>query len=276
MGLVHQLVEMNHLECLEMRIANICDRMKNIRSQGSIAPPLTWIQKYYVQKPNGKKYYYYRLLEATNRRSCTGSIQGKVKLYLGNKHSSKYHTYKAAIRRRNELKWLEKRYQQLMNLYEKVVAQIVGQGSLSEVRSQESEVRSSNNKLVQQSESGVRSQESGVSGTKLVQQSSTIDTNSQSISTIRTDKNNSQPRKLLTHDSLTPDSDLTSIEAKEFKLGNFTPAVVELRASQEQLWYWLKVIAERLGITITGVKENINSVEDVPWYVRTEVGIVGI
>ena len=195
MGLVHQLVEMNQqLECLERRIAFVRDRMENIRSQGKIAPPLTWIQKYYVQKANGKKYYYYRLLEATNRRSCTGSIQGKVKLYLGNKHSSKYHTYKAAIRRRNELKWLEKRYQQLMNLYEKALTNYLGQGSKE------------------------------------------------------------KDRDLLNDDR----------EAKEFKLGDFIPTVAELRANLEQLWYWLNVIAERLGITITGVKENINSVEDVP------------
>ena len=177
------------LEWLEMRIANICDRMKNIRSQGKVAPPRTWIQKYYVQKPNGKKYYYYRLLEATNRRSCTGSIQGKVKLYLGNKHSSKYHTYKAAIFRRNELKWLEKRYQQLIDLYEKALTNYLGQGSKE------------------------------------------------------------KDRDLLNDDR----------EVKEFKLGNFIPTVAELRANQEQLWYWLKVIADRLGVTITGVKENISS-----------------
>ena len=173
MSLVHQLVEMNHLEWLEIRITFIRDRMENIRSQGKVAPPRTWIQKYYVQKANGKKYYYYRLLEATNRRSCTGSVQGKVKLYLGNLHSSKYHTYKAAIRRRNELKWLQKRYQQLMGLYEKVFAKVVGQGSKE--NETEGAIESSSN--------------------------------------------------------------------------NLTPAVVELRATQEQLWYWLKVIADKLGVT---------------------------
>ena len=183
MSLVHKLVEMNQqLEWLEMRIANVRDRMENIRSQGKVAPPRTWIQKYYVQKPNGKKYYYYRLLEATNRRSCTGSIQGKVKLYLGNKHSSKYHTYKAAIRLRNELKWLEKRYQQLMDLYEKALTNYLDPGSKKK------------------------------------------------------------------------DRDLLNSS-----LNNFTPPVAELRANQEQLWYWLKVIAERLGITITGVTKIINS-----------------
>ncbi|MGF1488092.1 MAG: hypothetical protein ACFBSE_13470, partial [Prochloraceae cyanobacterium] len=87
---------------------------------------------YYVKKSNGKKYWYYRLLEACERRSKTGSIQGKVKLYLGNKHSSKYKTYKQAIRRRNELKWLEKRYKELLALFEKAVSNLVGQGDFSE------------------------------------------------------------------------------------------------------------------------------------------------
>ncbi|MGF1490066.1 MAG: hypothetical protein ACFBSE_23510 [Prochloraceae cyanobacterium] len=66
------------------------------------------------------------------RRSKTGSIQGKVKLYLGNKHSSKYKTNKQAISRRNELKWLEKRYKDLLALFEKAVSQLVGQGIYSE------------------------------------------------------------------------------------------------------------------------------------------------
>ena len=63
-------------------------------------------------------------------------------------------------------------------------------------------------------ESEVRSQESGVSGTKLVQQSSTIDTSSQSISTIKTNENNSQPGKLLTPDSklLTPIDEPKSVK----------------------------------------------------------------
>jgi len=67
-----------------------------------------------------------------DRRSKTGSIEGKVKLYLGNKHSSKYKTYKQAIRRRNELKWLEKHYKQLLALFEKAVSNLVGQGNVSD------------------------------------------------------------------------------------------------------------------------------------------------
>ena len=186
------------LECLENRITNICDRMKNIRAQGSVAPPQTWIQKYYVSKANGKKYYYYRLLEATNRRSCTGSIQGKVKLYLGNKHSSKYHTYKAAIGRRNELKSLKKRYQQLMGLYKKAISKLVSQGKTSEVSQRAADF-------------------------KFLKEREEID------------------------------------QAIESSSNNLIPAVVELRATEEQLWYWLKIIADKLGVTITGVPKNLNS-----------------
>ncbi len=84
--------------------------METIRAEGLVAPPRTWIQKFVVPKKNGKRYYYYRLMEADNRKSSSGSIQGKLKLYLGNKHNPKYHNYKAAIRRRNELQELQRRY----------------------------------------------------------------------------------------------------------------------------------------------------------------------
>ncbi len=174
------------LERLEIRISLIRERMEKIRSSGKVAPANTWIQKYYVKKASGKKYWYYRLLEATNRKSCTGKIQGKVKLYLGNKHSSKYHTYKAAIERRNELKFLQSRYEQLMAMYEKLVSHLVGKGYSSEERAEE---------LV---------------NTRVI--------------------------------------------------GDVIPVVVEkLEASNEQLWYWLKVIAEKLGVKISEGLEVINS-----------------
>ncbi|MDJ0719952.1 MAG: hypothetical protein QNJ54_38005 [Prochloraceae cyanobacterium] len=175
------------LERLEIRISFIRERMEKIRSSGKVAPAKTWIQKYYVKKPSGKKYYYYRLLEATNRKSSTGKIQGKVRQYLGNKHSSKYHTYKAAIQRRNELKFLLCRYEQLMAIYEKAISELVGKGYFEE--RERGEV--------------------------------SIETSSQT---------------------------------------NFIPAAVEkLEASNEQLWYWLKVIAEKLGVKISEGLEVINS-----------------
>ena len=119
------------LERLEIRIGLIRERMAKIRSEGLVAPPRTWIQKYYVQKKCGKRYYYYRLLEATDRKSSTGSIQGKVKIYLGSKKSSEYHKYKAAIRRRNELKFLQSRLDELMVEYEKAIVAGVGKGNRS-------------------------------------------------------------------------------------------------------------------------------------------------
>ncbi len=113
---------------LEDRLAFIRARMETIRAEGLVAPPRTWIQKFVVPKKNGKKYYYYRLMEADARKSKSGSIQGKLKLYLGNKHNPKYHTYKGAIRRRNELQELQRRYDRLMKLYEKLLAQPVSCG----------------------------------------------------------------------------------------------------------------------------------------------------
>ncbi len=110
----------------ERELARLETRLSFIK--GRMAPPRTWIQKFVVPKKNGKKYYYYRLMEACDKKSPSGAIQGKLKLYLGNKHSSKYHTYKAAIERRNELQVLEKRYKQLMALYQKAVQSSVSVG----------------------------------------------------------------------------------------------------------------------------------------------------
>ena len=59
-----------------------------------------------MPKNQGKKYIYYRLIEATNNRSCSGKIQGKFKLYLGKKNSSLYNSWFSAISRRNKIKSL--------------------------------------------------------------------------------------------------------------------------------------------------------------------------
>ncbi len=117
---------------LEERMSFINKRMAEIRAEGHIAPSRTWIQKFVVPKKNGKRYYYYRLMEACDKKSKSGSIQGKLKLYLGNKDNSKYHTYKAAIRRRNELQELQRRYDKLTALYEKLLSNAVSYGYLSE------------------------------------------------------------------------------------------------------------------------------------------------
>ncbi len=117
---------------LEDRMSFINKRMAEIRAEGHIAPSRTWIQRFVVPKKNGKRYYYYRLMEACDKKSKSGSIQGKLKLYLGNKHNPKYHDYKAAIRRRNELQELKRRYEKLTALYEKLLSNTVSYGYLSE------------------------------------------------------------------------------------------------------------------------------------------------
>ena len=116
------------LERLEIRLGFIQQRISNIRSEGKIAAPKTWIQKYVVPKKNGKKYYYYRLMEACDKRSPSGAIQGKLKLYLGSKKNPKYRIYKQAIARRNELQLLQQRYKKLMALYRKALSQVVSVG----------------------------------------------------------------------------------------------------------------------------------------------------
>ena len=122
-----------NLEGLEIRLAFLREQMDNIRSSGELAPAGTWIQKYEVPKKNGKKYYYYRLMEATNKKSKTGSIQGKVKLYLGNAKNKLYKRFKLAISRRNQLKLLQRRYDKLMALYKAALSKVVSSGFEQEI-----------------------------------------------------------------------------------------------------------------------------------------------
>lgn len=178
---------MNQLERLEIRIGVMRDRINSLRSQGLVAPPQTWIQRYYVKKSNGKKYYYYRLMEATNRRSRTGKIQGKVRLYLGNRHSSKYKTYKGAIARRNELKLLQSRCDRLMEIYQKAVSKLVGKG-----------------------------------------------------------QNREWP---LTIDQLNEPSRSDVADVSRI-ISDMLPTVEKLEVSNEQLWYWMRAIATKLGVNI--------------------------
>ena len=131
---------------LEDRMSFINKRMAEIRAEGHIALARTWIQRFVVPKKNGKRYYYYRLMEACDKKSRSGSIQGKLKLYLGNKQNPKYHTYKAAIRRRNELQELKRRYDKLTALYEKLLSTAVSYGYLSEAVIEEELERTETNK----------------------------------------------------------------------------------------------------------------------------------
>jgi D-Tyr-tRNAtyr deacylase len=96
----------SHLDALASQIA-LCQ-------QGEIAEPNTWIERFGVTKSNGKRYWYFRLMSATAKRSKTGKIQGRFKCYLGSARSAKYKAAKAAIERRNHLRHLQKQYQRLL------------------------------------------------------------------------------------------------------------------------------------------------------------------
>ncbi len=121
-----------NLESLEIRLAFLREQMDNIKASGEVAPAGTWIHKYVVPKKNGKKYYYYRLMKATNKKSKTGSIQGKVNLYLGNAKNKLYKRFKLAISRRNQLKLLQRRYDKLIAVYKAALSKVVSSGILGE------------------------------------------------------------------------------------------------------------------------------------------------
>ncbi len=101
---------------LQQRLKSISQQITQLK-KGEIAPDNTWIQKFYVPK-KGKRYEYYRLMKACDRKSKTGKIQGKVEQYLGKLGSKLYKRFKAAIDRRNQLKRLQRIYQRLLALLE--------------------------------------------------------------------------------------------------------------------------------------------------------------
>ncbi len=118
---------------IEQRLNFIDQRMQQIRNSGEIAAPNTWIQKFYVPK-NGKRYEYYRLMKACDRKSKTGKIQGQIERYLGKLGSKLYKRFTAAIDRRNQLQKLEKIYQKLLALLE---SELVSRGIVSESGNEE-------------------------------------------------------------------------------------------------------------------------------------------
>lgn len=79
-----------------------------LKASGEIAAANTWIAQFVVTKPNGKRYVYYRLMQADTKRSPSGKIQGKFLCYLGKASSSKYTRCVEAIKRRNQLQRLER------------------------------------------------------------------------------------------------------------------------------------------------------------------------
>ena len=104
------------LESAKKRLELITQEMAAIKASGEVAAPKTWIAKYAVPR-KGKKYYYYRLMEARERKSKSGKIQGQTKLYLGNSESELYLHHRAAIERRQQLKSLEREYNKLKKKY---------------------------------------------------------------------------------------------------------------------------------------------------------------
>ncbi|ACK73871.1 hypothetical protein PCC7424_5810 (plasmid) [Gloeothece citriformis PCC 7424] len=94
-------------------------KIKQIRASGEVAPDNTWIAAYTVPKPSGKRYTYYRLMNADGKRSNTGAIQGKMCKYLGNESNPKYKEMKEAIARRNKIHALERKLKRLQAMDKK-------------------------------------------------------------------------------------------------------------------------------------------------------------
>lgn len=95
---------------VEEQIALLQQQIEEIKMQGTIAPANTWINEFQAgsKRKDGYKYYtYYKLMEATAKKSKTGKIQGKQVAYLGKAGSQNYQAAKAAIDRRNEIQRLE-------------------------------------------------------------------------------------------------------------------------------------------------------------------------
>jgi hypothetical protein len=96
-------------------------RINQLRSQGKVAPPNTWIGTTSITKPSGKRYTYYRLMKAYYRPATKDnpnpSRKTKMVKYLGTKESLEYREMVKAIARRNEIQRLEKK---LYNLEKQV------------------------------------------------------------------------------------------------------------------------------------------------------------
>jgi len=129
---------------IQQRINFISQQMQKIRASGDLAPANTWIQKFYVPR-NGKKYTYYRLMRACNRKSSSGKIQGKIFKYLGKLGSRLYRHYVEAIERRNQVQKLERIYRNLLKIQE---AERISECYLdNEGYNEASEIKQSLNKL---------------------------------------------------------------------------------------------------------------------------------
>ena len=125
------------IESLKKTIKDINNKISEIEASGEVASSGVWVSEYVVPKNKGKKYVYYRLMEATNSRSSTGKSQGKFKLYLGKKNSSKYNQWMSAISRRNQIKSLIRQKHTLEIQLKKLEAsEKVSSGKLTQANSQ--------------------------------------------------------------------------------------------------------------------------------------------
>ncbi len=100
-----------------MSQATIKARINQLRSQGTVAPPNTWIGTTSITKKNGKRYTYYRLMTAyyppATEDNPNPTRKTKMVQYLGTKDSLAYQEMKDAIKRRNEIQRLEKKLYKL-------------------------------------------------------------------------------------------------------------------------------------------------------------------
>lgn len=115
---------------IEQQLKTIKSEIKNIQTSGKVAENRTWIQKFIVPKKNGKKYIYYRLV---------GIVDDQVKMikYLGKKNKKLYKQYKEAIRRRNLIQELERKYKKLEKLQKKTMAKVRTNLSIQKFRLEE-------------------------------------------------------------------------------------------------------------------------------------------
>ncbi|MGB5769422.1 MAG: transposase [Crocosphaera sp.] len=94
-------------------------RIAQLRAQGKVAEPHTWISATSITK-NGKTYTYYRLLKGfrvkTNKEGKPyqkPKLKTKMVQYLGSKDSKAYKEMVKAIARRNEIQKLLKKLETL-------------------------------------------------------------------------------------------------------------------------------------------------------------------
>lgn len=99
---------------ITQRLAALRTQIQQILASGEVAPPSTWISPMTARnRPGGRLYHYFKLMQATNSKSRSGKVQGKCIEYLGKADNPKYKKWKAAIERRNRIQQLEQLQEKL-------------------------------------------------------------------------------------------------------------------------------------------------------------------